>query len=78
MDRLIIASACGAFTYVALYMLKSLIMYGWGGVVSRFPASMINAVVAIIAAPIFFNAVWPAVRRIIENESRHKKTVRRT
>ena len=70
-DRLAVASACGAFTYVALYMLKSLIMYGWGGVVSRFPASIINAVVAIIAAPVFFTAVWPAVKHILHRE--HKK-----
>ena len=70
-DRLVIASACGALTYVALYMLKSLIMYGWGGVASRFPASMINAVVAIVAAPIFFKAVWPAFHRIMSSEGRH-------
>ena len=70
MDRLVIASACGALTYVALYMLKSLIMYGWGGVVSRFPASIINAGVAIVAAPIFFTAVWPAVRSILNSERR--------
>ena len=62
------ASACGALTYVALYMLKSLIVYGWGGVVSRFPASIINAVVAIIAAPLFFSAVWPAVKHILGGE----------
>ena len=73
-DSLVIASACGALTYVALYMLKSLIMYGWAGMVSRFPASIINAGVAIVAAPIFFTAVWPAVRRILHSEGRHKKS----
>lgn len=73
LSRLVIASACGALTYVALYMLKSLIMYGWGGVASRFPASMINAAVAIIAAPVFFTAVWPAVKHILHGEQRQKK-----
>ena len=56
------AAAAGALTYVALYMLKSLLMYGWAGMVSRFPASIINAAVAIIAAPIFYHALVPALR----------------
>ena len=71
-SRLAIASACGALSYVFLYMLKSLIMYGWGGVASRFPASIINAAVAIIAAPIFFTAIWPAVKHLLHREQKHR------
>lgn len=58
----VLACAAGALTYVALYMLKSLIMYGWAGMASRFPASIINAGAAIVAAPIFYHAVLPALR----------------
>ena len=58
----VIAAVAGALTYVALYMLKSLLMYGWAGMVSRFPASIINAAAAIVAAPIFYHAVLPALK----------------
>ena len=60
--RTVIASAVGALTYVALYMLKSLLMYGWAGMASRFPASIINAAAAIVAAPVFYHAITPALR----------------
>jgi len=60
--RAVIAAVCGALTYVALYMLKSLLMYGWAGMVSRFPASIINAGVAIVSAPLLFKAMIPALR----------------
>ena len=60
--RTVIAAASGALTYVALYMLKSLLMYGWAGMISRFPASIINAAAAIVAAPIFYHALVPALR----------------
>ncbi|MBQ9196759.1 MAG: ECF transporter S component [Clostridia bacterium] len=60
--RTVLAAAAGALTYVALYMLKSLLMYGWAGMVSRFPASIINAAAAIVAAPIFYFALLPALR----------------
>ena len=65
--RLILACVAGALTYVALYMLKSGI-YGaiagnfWAPVVSKFPASIINAGAAIVAAPIFYHAVRPALK----------------
>ena len=59
---LVISCVIGALTYVALYMLKSLLMYGWAGMVSRFPASIINAGAAMVAAPIFYHAVVPALR----------------
>lgn len=58
----VLACVAGALTYVALYMLKSLLMYGWAGMASRFPASIINAGAAIVAAPIFYHAVLPALR----------------
>ena len=61
------ACAIGALTYVALYMLKTGI-YGaiagniWGPVASKFPASIINAGAAMIAAPLFYRAVLPALK----------------
>ena len=65
--RLVAACAAGALTYVALYMLKTGI-YGaiagnaWAAMVSKFPASIINAGAAIVAAPIFYHAVVPALK----------------
>ncbi len=65
--RVVTACVAGALTYVALYMLKSAI-YGaiagnaWAAVVSKFPASIINAAAAIIAAPVFYHAVIPALK----------------
>ena len=64
--RVVIACVCGALTYVALYMLKTGI-YGaiagniWAPMVSKFPASIINAGAAIVAAPVFYHAVRPAL-----------------
>ena len=64
---LAIACAAGALSYVALYMLKSAV-YGaiagnaWAAVASKFPASIINAGAAIVAAPIFYHAVVPALK----------------
>ena len=65
--RVVAACVCGALTYVALYMLKTGV-YGmiagniWAPIVSKFPASIINAVVAMIAAPIFYHALRPALK----------------
>ena len=64
--RAVIAATVGALSYVALYMLKSLILYGWAGMVSRLPASLINAAAAIIAAPILFRAILPALRQTLK------------
>lgn len=67
LPRLLIACVVGALTYVALYMLKTGI-YGliagniWAPIVSKFPASIINAAVAMVAAPIFYHALRPALR----------------
>ena len=65
--RVAVACVVGALTYVALYMIKSAI-YGaiagnaWAAVASKFPASIINAGAAIVAAPIFYHAVVPALK----------------
>ncbi len=65
--RIVLACVAGALTYVALYMLKSAI-YGaiagnaWAAVASKFPASIINAGAAIVAAPLFYHAVVPALK----------------
>ena len=65
--NLVIVCAAGALTYVALYMVKSAIYgaiagNGWAAVASKFPASIINAAVATVAAPMFYHAVMPALR----------------
>ena len=65
--NLVIACTAGALTYVALYMLKTAIYGAIAGnilapVISKFPASIINAAVAIIATPIFYSAVLPALK----------------
>lgn len=71
-DRTALACVCGALTYVALYMLKTFIfqrfVYGfpmdtvWATVFSKLIPSLINAAVAVIAAPVFFHAALPALR----------------
>ena len=71
-DRTLLASVAGALTYVALYMLKTYVyqrfVYGFpletvgATMVSKLIPSLINAGAAIVAAPIFFHAVLPALR----------------
>ena len=71
-DRTALSCFCGALTYVALYMLKTFIyqkfVYGypmdavWATMVSKLIPSLINAAVAIVAAPLFYHAVLPALR----------------
>lgn len=68
-------AACiiGALTYVALYMLKTFVfqrfVYGYPAdtvlvtMGSKLPASLINAVAAMIAAPILYTAVKTALAR---------------
>jgi len=70
--KIVVGSALGAFTYVALYMLKTLI----AGLLidgltmdavnvkllSKLPGSTMNAVFAAIVAPILFNALRPALK----------------
>lgn len=72
-DRTLVACVCGALTYVALYMLKTFIfqryVYGYpmetvgAAMISKLIPSLINAAVAIIAAPLFYHAVLPALKR---------------
>lgn len=69
----IAACVIGALSYVALYMLKTFVyqafVYGypmdavWATMLSKLPASLINAVAAMIAAPILYTALRPALER---------------
>ena len=69
----IAACVIGAWTYVALYMLKTFVyqkfVYGypgdtvWAALASKFPASAINAVAAMIVAPILYTALRPALQK---------------
>jgi len=68
----IVACIAGAWSYVALYMLKTFIfqrfVYGfppdtvWAAMLSKFPASAINAVAAMVIAPILYTAIRPALK----------------
>jgi len=69
----IIGSVIGALTYVALYMLKTLVYQHWvyGNTMeatfiamgTKLPASLINAVFAMIVAPILCAAIRPILKR---------------
>ena len=71
-SRIVLAVAIGALTYVALYMLKTFIfqrwVYGyhldtaWATMLSKLPASLINAGLSIVATPIFYHALVPALK----------------
>ena len=71
--RNILACTAGAWTYVALYMLKTFVyqrfVYGYPAdavlvtMGTKLPASLINAVFALLVAPVLFAAVWPALKR---------------
>ena len=70
--RIILGSVLGAFTYVALYMLKTTIsgLFIDGltrdavvvKLLSKLPGSCMNAVFASVVAPILYNALRPALR----------------
>ena len=70
--RCVLACLAGALTYVFLYLLKTWVfqrlVYGyppeatWATVLSKAPASLINAAVAVVAAPLFHRAVLPALK----------------
>ena len=68
LPRLILACVAGALTYVALYMIKtgvySILQSGnlWTQLAAKFPASIINAAAAIVATPIFYHALLPALK----------------
>lgn len=69
--RVILGSIVGSLLYVALYMLKTYVfqrfVYGfplatvWVTMLEKLPASLINAVAAMIAAPIIYSALRPAL-----------------
>lgn len=68
----VVACVAGAWTYVALYMLKTFIfqrfVYGfpmdavWATMMGKLPASAINAVGAMVIAPILYTALRPALK----------------
>ena len=72
LDNTLVASICGALTYVALYMLKTFIyqrfVYSYpmetvgAAMISKLIPSLINAGAAIVAAPIFYHALVPALK----------------
>ena len=71
-DGTALACVLGAITYVALYMLKTFIynkfVYGYpidavgATMISKLIPSLINAAAAVVAAPLFYHAVLPALR----------------
>ena len=71
-DRTLIASIAGALTYVCLYMIKTFIFKHSGSgypmasmgvvMIEKLIPSLLNAAVAIVAAPLFYHAVLPALR----------------
>ena len=71
--RIVIGSALGALSYVALYMLKHFVyqflLYGnslegtWVVMGSKLPASLINAVFALLVAPLLYAALLPALKK---------------
>lgn len=74
MTRSIIASVAGALLYVALYMLKTLV-FGLTidglqfdavtvKMLAKLPASLINAIAAMISAPILNEALQPSLRKL--------------
>ena len=70
--RIILGSVLGAFTYVALYLLKTTIfgLFIDGltqdavvvKLLSKLPGSCMNAVFASVVAPILYNALRPALK----------------
>ena len=83
LQRVYVSGIVGALTYVALYMAKSLFYALFVNVIpaealgvkmiSKLVPSLLNAVVAMVAAPVFYHAVWPAMRRILSVERRQHK-----
>lgn len=70
----VIASVLGALTYTALYMCKHFVLRFWveqvgweatlGVLASKLPASLINALFAMICAPLLYHALYPALMRM--------------
>lgn len=67
------ACVAGALSYVVMYMLKTFVfqmfVYGYpmetavATMGSKLPASLLNAIAAMAAAPVLFAALYPALRR---------------
>ena len=72
-SRILAGCVIGALSYVALYMLKTFVfqrfVYGYPGdavwvtMLGKLPASLINAVFAMIVAPVLYEAVRPALAK---------------
>ena len=70
--RSCVAGVIGALTYVALYMLKTFVFQAyvyafpmdavWATMLSKFIPSLINAVFAMIAAPVLMRAIYPMLK----------------
>lgn len=73
-SRMLAGSISGSLTYVVLYMLKTYIyqrlIYGFPHdtvyltMLSKLPASLINALFAVIVAPVTCKALLPSIRKI--------------
>lgn len=71
--RVLIACVTGALSYVALYMLKTFVfqrfVYGypgdvvWATMLSKLPASLINAVFAMAVTPVIYAALFPPMKK---------------
>ncbi len=71
--RIVLGGVIGALSYVVLYMLKTYVyrrfIYAytldatWATMLSKLPASLINAVFAMIVAPIFYAALKRVLQR---------------
>lgn len=74
MVRVIAACVIGAFTYMALYLFKTWVfqsfVYGfapdavWATLLSKVPASLINACLASVAGPILYAALRPSLKKM--------------
>ncbi|MDO4740614.1 MAG: ECF transporter S component [Eubacteriales bacterium] len=72
--RVILACVAGAFTYMALYLFKTWIfqqfVYGfapdvvWATLLSKVPASLINACLASVAGPVLYGALTPSLKKM--------------
>ena len=68
--RIVIGCVVGALSYVALYMLKTMIkgfLYTpdavWTAMASKLPASLINAAFAMLVAPVLYAAILPVLQK---------------
>ncbi len=72
--RVVAAAVIGALTYVALYLCKTWVfqrfVYGYAHdaivatVLSKVPASLINAALASVAAPVFYFALLRPIKKL--------------